>query len=140
VTLTPTPTPTTPTTTPTLPSANQPLEDNQDKKPKLTEEEHQQRQHTNTGNRADVSIEGNVVSVEKTVDGKDLLVTIAMTRNETQIVQVPCSGEAGAVTCPDIQVGDYLEADGYQNGIGDSNSYFVASDGIEVTRNGKKLK
>jgi hypothetical protein len=118
-------------------------EDNQDKQSpqhKETEEQRQQRQHTNTGNRDDVSIEGNVVAVEKTADGKGLLVTIAMTRNETQIVQVPCFGLAGEVTCPDIQVGDYLEADGYQNGVGDQDSYFVASDGVEVTRDGKRLK
>ena len=37
-------------------------------------------------------------------------------------------------------MGDYLEADGYQNGVGDPNTYFVASDGVEVTRNGKKVK
>jgi hypothetical protein len=36
-------------------------------------------------------------------------------------------------SCPDIQVGDELEADGYQNGVGDPNSYFVAADSVEVT-------
>ena len=51
------------------------------------------------------------------------------------MVQVPCPDQK----CPDIQVGDYLEADGYQNGVGDPNSYFVASDGITVRRNGKKV-
>ena len=28
----------------------------------------------------------------------------------------------------------------YQNGVGDPNDYFVASDGIEVWRHGKKVK
>jgi hypothetical protein len=40
----------------------------------------------------------------------------------------------------DIRVGDYLEADGYQNGIGDPNTYFVAADGVEVTRNGRRVR
>ena len=55
------------------------------------------------------------------------------------MVQVPCSGD-GRDRCPDIQVGDYLEADGYQNGVGDPNCYFVAADGIEVTRHGRRVK
>ena len=61
--------------------------------------------------------------------------TIALTRNETLVVQVFCA----LSRCPDIQVGDYLEADGYQNGVGDPNTWFVAADDIEVTRNGKKV-
>ena len=43
-----------------------------------------------------------------------------------------------------IDGGDLLRKrerrDGYQNGVGDPNSYFVASDGVEVTRNGKRVE
>jgi CSLREA domain-containing protein len=112
-------------------------EDEDDEKPKETEEQRQQRQHTNAGHRGDVTIEGNVVAVEKAADGKSLLVTIALTRSETQVVQVPCFGDG---TCYDIRAVDYLEADGYQNGVGDPNDWFVAADGVEVTRNGRKVK
>ena len=77
---------------------------------------------------------------ERAPDGKSLLVTIALTRNETLVVQVSCAADGATITCSDIQVGDYLEVDGYQNGVGDPNSYFVASDGIEVTRNGKRVR
>ena len=119
------------------PTATNPPEDDTDKPRKETEEQRQQRQHTNTGHRGDVSIEGNVVLVERAPGLNSLLVTIAMTRDETQVVQLPCFGDG---TCYDIQVGDYLEVDGYQNGVGDPNSYFVASDGVEVTRHGKRVK
>ena len=44
------------------------------------------------------------------------------------------------LSCPDIELGDYLEADGYQNGVGDPDSYFDAEDGIEIWRHGKKVK
>jgi len=60
---------------------------------------------------------------------------VALTRNETQVVQVPCDHGV----CPDIRVGNYLEADGYQNGVGDPNNYFVAADGVTVWRGGKKV-
>ena len=111
----------------------------EDEKPKETEEERQQRQHTNRSGKADVHTEGNVIAVEKAAGGKSLLVTIALVRNETLVVQAPCFGDAANITCPDIQVGDYLEADGYQNGVGDPNSYFVG-DNVTVLRNGKKVK
>jgi hypothetical protein len=46
----------------------------------------------------------------------------------------------GRTSTARTEAGDYLEADGYQNGVGDANSYFVASDSYEVLRNGKKVK
>ena len=52
------------------------------------------------------------------------------------VVQVPCPD----LTCPDIQVGDYLEADGDQNGVGDPNSYFVAADSVTLWRNDHRVK
>ena len=114
--------------------------DDSDKPRKETEEERQQRQHTNRSGKSDVHTEGNVVSRGAAADGRSLLATIGLTRGETLVVQVPCSGDGSNVTCPDIQAGDYLEADGYQNGVGDPNDYFVASDSYEVLRNGKKVK
>jgi hypothetical protein len=123
------------TSTPVI-SAQTIPEDNQDKKPKQTEEQRQQEQLTNRSGKDDVHTEGNVIAVERP-DGADyLLVTIALGRGETLVVQVPCDRQA----CPDIRVGDYLEADGYQNGVGDPNAYFVAADGLTVTRNGKRIR
>ena len=104
---------------------------------KETETERQQRERTNRGGKDDVHTEGQVVAVDKAPDGKSLLVTVVLVREERLVVQVPCFGDG---TCYDIQVGDYLEADGYQNGVGDPNSYFVASDGVTVRRNGKQVK
>ena len=67
-----------------------------------------------------------------------VLVTIALGPGgqERLIVQVPCSRGV----CPDIQVGDYVEADGYQNGVGDPNTYFVATDEMTVWRNGRTVR
>jgi len=119
-------------------ASNQPPpEDDQDKKPKRTEAQRLTEQHTNTGGRDQYHTEGHVVVVARAADGLSLLVTIALGPGgaERLIVQVPCPGGA----CPDIQAGDELEADGYQQGVGDPNSYFVAADGIEVRRNGRKV-
>jgi hypothetical protein len=102
-----------------------------------TEQQRQEYQLTNRSNKGDVHTEGNVVGVTKAPDGKSLLVTIALIRDETLIVQVPCFGDG---TCYDIQVGDYLEADGYQNGVGDPNDWFVASDGVTTWRNGHRVR
>jgi hypothetical protein len=108
---------------------------NDDERKKETEEQRQQRQHTNKGHRGDVKTEGNVLEVEKTSDGKHLLVTIGLTRNERIVVQVTCI----ELRCPDISVGDYLEADGYENGVGDPNTYFIAED-VTITRSGKRVR
>jgi len=117
------------------PETKKPDVDDDDKRTKETEEQRQQRQHTNAGHRGDVTTEGNVLTMEQTPDGKHLLVTIGVTKNETLVVQISCPGER----CPDVRVGDYLEADGYQNGVGDPNTYFIAED-MTVLRNGKRVK
>jgi hypothetical protein len=117
-----------------------PSDDDTDRPRKETEEERQQRERTNEGGKDDVHTEGHVEAVERAADGRSVLATIALIRDETQVVQVACWGEPSAITCPDIQVGDYLEADGEQHGVGDGDSYFVASDGFEVRRGGKKVK
>ena len=115
-------------------------DDEEDEKPKETEDQRRNRERTNAGPRGDITIEGNAIAVERAPELNSLLVTIGMTRGETQVVQVPCFGTGGATECYDIRVGDYLEADGYQNGVGDPNTYFVASDSVEVTRNGRRVK
>ena len=66
--------------------------------------------------------------------------TIGLVRGETSVVQVSCFGDGSTLACPDVQAGDYLEADGYQNGVGDPNAYVVATDSVEVTRNGRRVK
>jgi len=113
-----------------------PPENKEDSPKPKTEEQRQQEQRTNRAGKDDVHTEGNVLAVEQPAETSYLLVTIALTRNETLVVQVFCA----LSRCPDIQVGDYLEADGYQNGVGDTNTWFVAADDVEVTRNGKKIK
>jgi len=115
--------------------AASPKSDDEDEKPKETEEQRQQRERTNRSNRSDYATEGTVVAVEPGPDGTYLLVTIGLIRNEKLVVQVFCE----TVRCPDVRVGDYLEADGYQNGVGDPNTYFVAED-VTVTRNGQKVR
>jgi len=113
-------------------------EDNQDKETKKTDKERQDEQLTNDSGRDDVHTEGQVVGVERSPDGTSLLVTIALGPGgqERLVVEVPCSSR----TCPDIQAGDYVEADGYQNGVGDPDSYFVAADGITIQRNGQTVR
>jgi hypothetical protein len=107
----------------------------------LTEEQRQQAQHTNAGNRDDVHTEGYVVGVERSGDGSGLLVTIALGPGgrESLVVQVPC-GSDGAAGCPDVQVGDYLSADGYQQGVGDPSSHFVAADDVSIVRDGRPIR
>jgi len=115
-------------------------EDDTDKPRRRTEEQRQQGARTNASNLDQYHTDGNVIAVDRPEGANYLLVTIALTRQETQVVQVFCSGSGAGLTCSDLQVGDYLEVDGYQNGVGDSNTWFVASDGVEVTRNGRKIK
>lgn len=135
VTTTPSPTSTW-TTVPVRPS-----EDDDDKPVKQTGEQRLNEQRTNAGNRDDVHTEGTVVGVERSADGTSLLVTIALGAGgrETLVVQIPC-GAAPAAPCPDVQVGDYLSADGYQNGVGDPNNYFVATDDLSITRGGRRIR
>jgi hypothetical protein len=113
-------------------------EDGENNQPKTTEEEQQQAQRTNDSGHDDIHTDGNVVGVVRSSDGASMLVTIALGPGggERLIVLVPCSSGK----CPDIRVGDYLEEDGYQNGVGDPNSYFVAADGLTVWRNGHAVK
>ena len=129
-----------PTPTPTPPAQSVNSGDKKDERPRETEDQRRQRERTNQGNRDSVSIEGDVLAVEEAPALASLLVTIGVTRNEKLIVQVPCGTEPGGFACPDIRVGDYLEADGYQNGVGDDNDYFVAVDAIEVRRHGKEVR
>jgi hypothetical protein len=128
-----------PTASPTATQATSArrAEDDDDKKPRRTEDQIVNEQHSNTGGRDQYHTEGHVAAVERP-DGADyLLVTIALGPGgrERLIVQVPCLRGM----CPDIRVGDYLEADGYQNGVGDPNTYFVAADAIEVWRDGRNI-
>jgi hypothetical protein len=63
-----------------------------------------------------------------------LLVTIALGRGETLVIEVRCS-PAG---CPDIRVGDYVQADGEQGGR-EEQGHFIADD-VDVTRNGSRVR
>jgi hypothetical protein len=94
----------TPTATPTLlPQVPLP-EDDTDKPRKLTEEERQQRQHTNTGNKADVDTEGNVLEVH--LDASPPYIVIG-NRDGLVVVRLLCGDQ-----CPTIRVGDYVQIEG----------------------------
>jgi hypothetical protein len=141
-TMTGTPTVTTMPTRTATPTATgtvvpPPQTENKEDSPKpKTEEQRQQEQRTNRSGKDDVHTEGNVLAVEQPAGASYLLATIALVRNETLVVQVPCREQV----CPDVRMGDYLEADRYQNGVGDPNSYFVASDSFTIWRNGQRVK
>ena len=119
------------------PPSNAPRRERRGEPPRLTVQQRQEDQMTNRSSNSDVHTEGNVIAVEKAADGKSLLVSIALVRNERLVVQVPCFGDG---TCYDIQAGDYLEVDGYQNGVGDPNDWFVASDGVTTWRGGHRVR
>lgn len=108
-----------------------------DKPDKLTQEQRQQRERTNASNLDEYRTEGNVSGVEQTPDGKLLLVTIALIRDEKLVVQVPCMNGSNGSTCPDVRVGDYLEAEGWQGGK-EEQGRFIAED-ITVRRNGRRV-
>jgi hypothetical protein len=117
-TLTPTPSATatltatatsTPTSTPLATATVVPVsvaipEDNQDKRPRLTEEQRQDKQHTNQSNRDDLYVEGNVIEVHQ--DESPPYVVIA-NRDGLVRVNLLCGGQ-----CPTVHVGDYLTAEG----------------------------
>jgi CSLREA domain-containing protein len=79
-------------------------EDDTDKKPRLTEEQQQDKQHTNQSNRDDLYTEGNVVEVHQ--DESPPYVVIA-NRDGLVSVNLLCGSQ-----CPAIRVGDYLTAEG----------------------------
>ena len=78
---------------------------------------------TNQYGRDDYYTEGNVEKVEVTDTG--LAITIALTRNEHQVVMFTCSSSE----CPSVRVGDYLEAEGEK----ESEALFLA-DTISIKR------
>ncbi|MFN8633963.1 MAG: Calx-beta domain-containing protein [Chloroflexota bacterium] len=114
------------TTSPPSPTIKPP-DDDTDKPRKLTDEERQQRQHTNAGNKDDVYTEGDVVEVH--LDEQPPYIVIG-TRDGLERVNLPCGRD-----CPAIQVGDYVEADGQKQ----NEALFDATD-ITVWRDGKKVK
>jgi hypothetical protein len=78
--------------------------DDTDKPQHLTDQDRQDRQHTNQSNRDDVYTEGNVVEVHQ--DERPPYVVIA-NRDGPVHVTLLCGSQ-----CPTIHVGDYLELDG----------------------------
>jgi uncharacterized repeat protein (TIGR01451 family) len=126
-TVTPTRTPTpTSTSTPT-PFAIQETEDDTDKPRRLTENERQQRQHTNQGGSDDYHTEGNVVEVHL---GPDQFYVVIGTRDGLVTVMLPCTSN-----CPPVLPGDYLDADGTK----DTEQLFTA-DVVTFTRNGRPVR
>jgi hypothetical protein len=122
----------TPTLSPTLTPAQGPSshssDDEEDDPRKPTDEQRQQRQHTNAGNRDDYHTEGTVTAVGS--EGETLVVLIAL-RDGIQEVRLHCAASG----CPDVRVGDYVEAEGTK----ENESLFYA-DEISVTRNGRTVR
>jgi hypothetical protein len=124
---TPTSTPT-PTIIPTQAAPARPSHEDEDDPKKPTSEQRQQRQHTNAGNRDDYHTEGTVTAV--TSEGDALVILIAL-RDGIQQVTLHCAASG----CPDVHVGDYVEADGAKE-----NEGLFYADEITVTRNGRPVR
>jgi parallel beta-helix repeat protein len=118
----------TPTLTPTQAAPSRPSAEDEDDPRKPTDEQRQQRQHTNAGNRDDYHTEGTVTAVG--ADGDTLVILIAL-RDGIQQVALRCAGGR----CPDIRAGDYVEAEGTK----ENESLFYA-DEITVTRDGRTVR
>jgi choline-sulfatase len=103
------------------------MDPSDDKPRRLTEEQRQQRERTNAGNRADVKTEGNVVEVHLDANPQNVVIG---TGDGRQVIRVTCGDD-----CPDIRVGDYLEADGEKE-----NEQLFYADSIEVTRGGQRVR
>jgi hypothetical protein len=137
-TSTPTPTQTpVPTATPTLTATATvaatvtlpAVPENIDDSPRpRTEEQRQQDQRTNAANLDQYRTEGNVTAVEPGPNGATLLVTIALGRGETLVLEVRC--ERGA--CPDVRIGDYVTAEGEQGGREEGGRFLAER--LTVTR------
>ncbi|MCC6178227.1 MAG: sulfatase-like hydrolase/transferase [Chloroflexi bacterium] len=102
--------------------------DSSDDKPrKETETQRQQRERTNASGLDDYRTEGNVV--ETHLDATPPSIVIGM-RDGNQIVRLACQGG-----CPDIRVGDYVEADG----VKETEQLFTAEN-VVVTRGGSRVR
>ncbi|MCC7372437.1 MAG: hypothetical protein IT306_28750 [Chloroflexi bacterium] len=94
---------------------------------KLTEERRQQNERTNQHGLDDYRTEGNVIEVNFIVEQPFAVVAM---RDGPQRILLPCKGG-----CPDVRVGDYLEADGVKE-----NEQLFYAENVTLTRNGKKVK
>ncbi|MCC7370721.1 MAG: hypothetical protein IT306_20035 [Chloroflexi bacterium] len=88
----------------------------------------QQQQHTNQSNLDQYHTEGNIAAIERSADGAALLITLALGRGETLVVEY----RGSPPDCPEPRVGDYLTADGEQGGR-EEQGRFIAEQ-IEVSR------
>jgi hypothetical protein len=77
----------------------------------------------------DYRTEGNVVGVER--EGPTLAILIA-TLDGVQRVMLACDAE---VSCPDVRVGDYLEAEGVKE-----NEELFYADEVTITRGGRRVR
>lgn len=101
--------------------------DEEDRRRKLTEERRQQTERTNQHGLDDYRTEGNVIEVNFNADQPFAIVAM---RDGPQRILLPCKDG-----CPDVRVGDYLEADGVKE-----NEQLFYAENISLTRNGKKVK
>ena len=94
---------------------------------RLTETERRQRERTNQLGLDDEHTEGNVLEVHLDTG---LLSVVIGTRDGRQVVRLNCGGG-----CPDIQVGDYLEAEGTKE-----NEQLFYAESVEVTHGGQFVR
>ena len=123
--LTPGSAPRSPGSTTTNPSVRRDPSD--DKERRLTETQRQQRERTNTSGLDDYRTEGNVVEVH--LDANPPYVVLGM-RDGNQTVRLTCGDD-----CPDIKVGDYIEAEGVKE-----NEQLFEAESVVVTRNGQRVR
>lgn len=102
--------------------------DSSDDKPRrLTETERQQRERSNNSGLDDYRTEGNVIEVR--LDANPPFVVVGM-RDGAQTVRLSCGDD-----CPDIKVGDYIEAEGVKE-----NEQLFDAESVVVTRNGQRVR
>ncbi|MGE3271101.1 MAG: hypothetical protein AB7P40_20280, partial [Chloroflexota bacterium] len=101
--------------------------DEENRRAKLTEERRQQRERTNQLGLDDYRTEGNVVQVNF-LDRQPYAI-VAMRDGLLRII-LPCKDG-----CPDVQVGDYLEADGVKE-----NEQLFYAENVSLTRGGKRVR
>jgi len=94
---------------------------------RLTETQRQQRERSNQLGLDDYRTEGNVLDVRL---GADQPYVVIGTRDGRQTIYLNCGDH-----CPDVRVGDYVEADGVKE-----NEQVFAADTIVVTRAGRRLR
>jgi hypothetical protein len=119
-------------------------QDDDDKEKKETKEEKQDRRRTDNSNRDQIKTEGNVVGVrcKQSDDVPTVKKGYIAEPDQTPYILIGNSDGVQQLTlirkaksdCKDVQVGDYVKADGEKE-----NEQLFQADEIEIRRDGKKV-